>query len=120
MPIFSTISAWIAAVSSVTTPYVDLVVPFALSGFGMSLFFAPVANVEDHHVRHCGESGGDFTANHLDRARAMSSSALVEVWRRGRQDLMAAVAGADPSVRVPWYGPPMSLASFVSARVLNT
>ena len=36
---------WIAAVSTVTTPYIDLVVPFALSGFGMSLFFAPVANV---------------------------------------------------------------------------
>ncbi len=36
---------WIAAVSTVTTPYVDLVAPFFLSGIGMSLFFAPVANV---------------------------------------------------------------------------
>jgi EmrB/QacA subfamily drug resistance transporter len=42
---------WIAAVSSVTTPYVDLVVPFVLSGFGMSLFFAPVANVVLSSVR---------------------------------------------------------------------
>ena len=37
--------AWIAAVSTPTTPYVDLVAPFALSGIGMGLFFAPVANV---------------------------------------------------------------------------
>src|SRR5205814_1632864 len=36
---------WIAAVSAPTTPYVDLVGPFVLSGIGMALFFAPVANV---------------------------------------------------------------------------
>src|SRR5205085_6273967 len=30
---------WIAAVSSPTTAYVDLIGPFMLSGFGMSLFF---------------------------------------------------------------------------------
>ncbi len=37
--------AWIAAVSTPTTPYIDLVAPFAVSGIGMGLFFAPVANV---------------------------------------------------------------------------
>jgi EmrB/QacA subfamily drug resistance transporter len=36
---------WIAAVSSPTVPYSDLVAPFVLSGVGMSLYFAPVANV---------------------------------------------------------------------------
>ena len=51
---------WIAAVSSITTPYVDLVVPFVLSGFGMSLFFAPVANVVLSSVRpeHEGKASG--------------------------------------------------------------
>jgi EmrB/QacA subfamily drug resistance transporter len=37
--------AWIAAVSTPTTPYIDLVAPFALSGIGMGLFFAPIANL---------------------------------------------------------------------------
>ena len=37
--------AWIASVSTPTTPYVDLIAPFILSGAGMALFFAPVANV---------------------------------------------------------------------------
>jgi EmrB/QacA subfamily drug resistance transporter len=37
--------AWIATVSSPTVPYSDLVAPFVLSGAGMSLYFAPVANV---------------------------------------------------------------------------
>src|SRR5947199_5278768 len=36
---------WLAAVSTPTVPYVDLVAPFVLSGIGMALFFAPVANV---------------------------------------------------------------------------
>jgi EmrB/QacA subfamily drug resistance transporter len=43
--------AWIAAVSTPTTPYADLVVPFAISGIGMGLFFAPVANVILSSVR---------------------------------------------------------------------
>jgi EmrB/QacA subfamily drug resistance transporter len=36
---------WIAAVSTPTVPYSELVGPFILSGVGMGLFFAPVANV---------------------------------------------------------------------------
>jgi uncharacterized protein (TIGR03084 family) len=71
------------------------------------------------HVEAALAQGDDFTAHHLDRARALSGPELLETWRRGRQDLLAAVAGADPGVRVPWYGPPMSLASFVSARLME-
>jgi EmrB/QacA subfamily drug resistance transporter len=37
--------AWIASVSSATVGYGSLVVPFILSGTGMAMFFAPVANV---------------------------------------------------------------------------
>jgi EmrB/QacA subfamily drug resistance transporter len=37
--------AWIAAVSSPGVTYAELVVPFTISGIGMGLFFAPVANV---------------------------------------------------------------------------
>jgi EmrB/QacA subfamily drug resistance transporter len=37
--------AWIATVSTPTVPYAELVAPFVLSGMGMALFFAPVANV---------------------------------------------------------------------------
>jgi EmrB/QacA subfamily drug resistance transporter len=42
---------WIAAVSTPTTPYIDLVAPFILSGVGMGMFFAPVANVVLGSVR---------------------------------------------------------------------
>jgi uncharacterized protein (TIGR03084 family) len=63
--------------------------------------------------------GAEFTEHHLDEARARSSAGLLESWRRGRQDLLRAAAAADPGVRVAWYGPPMSLASFVSARLME-
>ena len=43
--------AWIAAVSSPTSPYSAVVIPFILSGIGMALFFAPVANVVLSSVR---------------------------------------------------------------------
>ncbi|HET9460694.1 MAG TPA: DHA2 family efflux MFS transporter permease subunit [Gaiellaceae bacterium] len=42
---------WIAAVSTATVSYGSLVGPFILSGIGMALFFAPVANVVLSAVR---------------------------------------------------------------------
>jgi EmrB/QacA subfamily drug resistance transporter len=36
---------WLAAVSTPTVPYAELVPAFVISGIGMALFFAPVANV---------------------------------------------------------------------------
>jgi MFS family permease len=43
--------AWLGLVSSPTVPYEALVIPFILSGVGMGLFFAPVANVVLSAVR---------------------------------------------------------------------
>jgi EmrB/QacA subfamily drug resistance transporter len=43
--------AWIAAVSTPTTAYAELVGPFTLSGIGMGLFFAPIANLVLSSVR---------------------------------------------------------------------
>jgi MFS family permease len=42
---------WIAAVSTPTSAYSSIVIPFVLSGAGMALFFAPVANVVLSAVR---------------------------------------------------------------------
>ena len=43
--------AWIALVSTPTVAYSELVVPFVLSGIGMAMYFAPVANVVLSSVR---------------------------------------------------------------------
>src|SRR6476620_11319343 len=37
--------AWIGAILTATLPYSSIVIPFALSGIGMAMYFAPVANV---------------------------------------------------------------------------
>jgi len=42
---------WIAFVSTPTTPYGSLVVPFILAGVGMALFFTPMANLVLSSVR---------------------------------------------------------------------
>jgi EmrB/QacA subfamily drug resistance transporter len=57
---------WIAAVSTPTTPYAELVAPFAISGIGMALFFAPVANVVLGAVRPA-EQGQASGANNAIR-----------------------------------------------------
>src|SRR5207249_11447449 len=54
---------WIAAVSSPTNPYSSLVIPFVLSGIGMALFFAPVANVVLSAVRPQEEGKASGTNN---------------------------------------------------------
>lgn len=58
--------AWIALVSTPTTPYGELVVPFALAGVGMALFFAPMANVVLSAVRPV-EEGQASGANNAIR-----------------------------------------------------
>jgi EmrB/QacA subfamily drug resistance transporter len=52
--------AWIAAVSTPTMPYSHIIGAFVLSGVGMALFFAPVANVVLSSVRpeHEGKASG--------------------------------------------------------------
>jgi EmrB/QacA subfamily drug resistance transporter len=58
--------AWIAGVTTATLPYVDIVIPFAVSGVGMALFFAPVANVVLSSVRPV-EQGQASGANNAIR-----------------------------------------------------
>jgi EmrB/QacA subfamily drug resistance transporter len=56
--------AWIATVSTPTVAYGELVVPFILSGVGMALYFAPVANVVLGAVRpqEEGQASGSLNA----------------------------------------------------------
>jgi MFS family permease len=58
--------AWIAAVATPTTPYLELVGPFVLAGIGMAHFFAPVANVVLSVVRP-DEEGQASGANNAIR-----------------------------------------------------
>jgi uncharacterized protein (TIGR03084 family) len=55
------------------------------------------------------------------RANAeMPPARLLEHWRTGRSRLSTALAAAPPGARFPWYGPPMSVASVASGRLMET
>ena len=58
--------AWIAMITTPTMPYVNVVIPFTISGIGMALFFAPVANVVLSSVRPV-EQGQASGANNAIR-----------------------------------------------------
>jgi EmrB/QacA subfamily drug resistance transporter len=55
--------AWIAVVSGPTVGYGSFVAPFVLSGIGMGMFFAPVANVVLSAVRRVEEGKASGTNN---------------------------------------------------------
>ncbi|HAM01061.1 MAG TPA: TIGR03084 family protein [Acidimicrobiaceae bacterium] len=65
-------------------------------------------------------TGTDPMAEHLERGRSMSGAEVLAWWRRARKDLLAVAAGLSPGQRVPWFGPAMSPASFLSARLMET
>ena len=59
-----------------------------------------------------------YMASTLDEARALGDK-LSEHAREQRGELLDALRAADPSAKVPWYGPPMSPASFATARLME-
>jgi uncharacterized protein (TIGR03084 family) len=63
---------------------------------------------------------GDPMEVHLSRGRSMGGDELLSWWDRAHRAMIEAFAAADPSARVPWYGPPMGTLSFISARLMET
>ena len=95
---------WIAAVSTPTTPYAELVAPFVLSGIGMALFFAPVANVVLGSVRPQEEgqaSGANNAIRELGGVFGVAVLASIFAARGGYGSGESFVAGLTPAV---WVG----------------
>ena len=51
---------------------------------------------------------------------AEEPATLLARWRDGRDRLQRALRAAPPGTRIPWYGPPMSVASMATARLMET
>lgn len=65
-------------------------------------------------------SGEDPMQPHLAKGREMTPGQLLAWWEQSYGGLTDAVRDADPALRVPWFGPPMSISSFLSARMMET
>ncbi|MFF2727738.1 TIGR03084 family metal-binding protein [Streptomyces sp. NPDC058008] len=62
-----------------------------------------------------------FAAEAAEEAvAALTPQALLVEWRQGRARLQEALRAAPAGTRLPWYGPPMSIASMATARLMET
>ncbi len=69
--------AWLGAVTTPTVAYSDLVPGFAISGIGMALFFAPVANVVLGAVRPSEEGQASGANNSIREAGGVFGVAVL-------------------------------------------
>jgi uncharacterized protein (TIGR03084 family) len=72
---------------------------------------------EEARMRAAGGVDPDAIAA---RYRDLSGAELLRWFDRSRERLIATFRGLDPALRVPWFGPPMSAASALTARIMET
>jgi uncharacterized protein (TIGR03084 family) len=65
-------------------------------------------------------TGADFADAIASRYRDTEPGELLRWFRTARANLLTTFAGHDPRTRAPWYGPPMSVASSATARLMET
>ncbi len=94
---------WIGHVISPTAPYSDFVIPFVLSGVGMGMFFAPVANVVLSSVRPREEgkaSGANNAIRELGGVLGVTVLASIFAHWGGYTSGASFVAGLTPAITV--------------------
>jgi len=64
--------------------------------------------------------GADFANELAADYRDMPADELLAWFRDARRTMISTLRGLDPAARVPWYGPSMSLASSITARLMET
>ncbi len=67
-----------------------------------------------------GTHGPDFSAWVAAQYRTMGPLEMRQWFQGAREKLIATFETLDPSARLPWYGPSMSVASCVTARLMET
>jgi EmrB/QacA subfamily drug resistance transporter len=106
---------WLAMISSPTVPYGDLVPAFVISGIGMALFFAPVANVVLSSVRREEEGKASGTNNAIrELGGVFGVAVLASVFSRygGYETPATFVDGLIPAV---WVGAAVVAAGALAA-----
>ncbi|WP_406383081.1 TIGR03084 family metal-binding protein [Streptomyces sp. NBC_01618] len=66
------------------------------------------------------EAPESFVDRGAEELAVLAPDVLFARWRDGRARLEAVLRAAPAGVRIPWYGPPMSVASMATARIMET
>jgi uncharacterized protein (TIGR03084 family) len=91
-----------------------------LSYFDDAAVSAAIRPEEFAVIRAGLTDGGEDPDTIAARYRHLTPAQLRDWFDRARERLLKAFEGLDPSARVPWFGPPMSVASSVTARLMET
>lgn len=106
---------WLALITTPTVPYGELVPAFIVSGIGMGMFYAPVANVVLSSVAREEEgiaSGSNNAIRELGGVLGIAVLASVFAHTGGYESPQAIVDGVVPAV---WVGAAIVLAGAVAA-----
>jgi uncharacterized protein (TIGR03084 family) len=60
-----------------------------------------------------------FLTRQLTERRDLPREQFLDDWQQGFEALLTAFDKVDPAAKLPWYGPPMSRASFATARLME-
>lgn len=71
-------------------------------------------------VRRAWTAPEAFVDEGAERGAAEPPEVLLGLWRAGRERLLRTLAAQPPGARLPWYGPPMSVMSMATARLMET
>ncbi|MFI0784824.1 TIGR03084 family metal-binding protein [Streptomyces lydicus] len=61
-----------------------------------------------------------FVDEATEEGAKLPPAVLLARWREGREALLRALADHPAGAKLPWYGPPMSVASMATARLMET
>ncbi len=74
---------------------------------------------DEMRAQHALDRTG-FLAEMTSRSARLDGAGMGAWWRDESGLFLDAIAAGDPTVRVPWFGPAMSVASAVTARIMET
>jgi uncharacterized protein (TIGR03084 family) len=71
-------------------------------------------------LQRAAEDVDEFMNAPLRAGRSIAPHEVLNWWRTARTDMLKAFWSTRSDERIPWVGPPMSLASFITARLMET
>jgi uncharacterized protein (TIGR03084 family) len=60
-----------------------------------------------------------FLSRQISERRGLGQAELITRWQQGFEAMLAAFIALPAGIKLPWYGPPMSPASFATARLME-